>query len=66
MKMHYILFFPQKRIEYSASSYTIDALYSILSAKKAGCKTVAIYDDFAKNEWDEILKNTDEILIKPS
>ena len=29
-------------------------------------KTVAIYDDFAKNEWDEILKNTDEILIKPS
>ena len=43
-----------------------DALYSILSAKKAGCKTVAIYDDFAKNEWDEILKNTDEILIKPS
>lgn len=42
-----------------------DALYSILSAKKAGCMTAAIYDDFAKNEWDEILKNADEIIVKP-
>ncbi|MBU5478846.1 HAD family phosphatase [Eubacterium sp. MSJ-13] len=42
-----------------------DALYSILSAKKAGCNTAAIYDDFAKNEWNEILKNADEIIVKP-
>lgn len=43
-----------------------DALYSILSAKKAGCKTAAVYDDFAKNEWAEILKNADEILVQPT
>ena len=42
-----------------------DALYSIRSAKAAGCKTVAIYDDFARNEWDEILKTADEIFITP-
>ena len=42
-----------------------DALYSIRSAKAAGCKTVAIYDDFARNEWDEILKTADEIFIAP-
>lgn len=40
-----------------------DALYSISSAKKAGCKTVAIYDDFAATEWEEILKTADEILV---
>lgn len=33
--------------------------------KAAGCKTVAIYDDFARNEWDEILKTADEIFITP-
>lgn len=42
-----------------------DALYSIRSAKAAGCKTVAIYDDFARNEWDEILRTADEIFITP-
>lgn len=42
-----------------------DALYSIRSAKAAGCKTVAIYDEFARNEWDEILKTADEIFITP-
>lgn len=42
-----------------------DALYSIRSAKAAGCKTVAVYDDFAAAEWDEIQKIADEILIKP-
>ena len=42
-----------------------DALYSIRSAKAAGCKTVAIYDDFARSEWDEILKTADEIFITP-
>ena len=42
-----------------------DALYSIRSAKAAGCKTIAIYDDFAATEWDEILKTADEILIRP-
>lgn len=42
-----------------------DALYSIRSAKAAGCKTIAIYDDFAATEWDEILKMADEILIRP-
>ena len=39
-----------------------DALYSIRSAKKAGCKTVAIYDDFAATEWNDILKTADEII----
>ena len=42
-----------------------DALYSIRSAKAAGCKTVAIYDDFARSEWDEILKTADGIFITP-
>ena len=36
-----------------------------MPAKAAGCKTIAIYDDFAATEWDEILKMADEILIRP-
>ncbi len=50
-------FKPQDTIVYE------DALYSIRSAKAAGCKTAAIYDDFAATEWEEILKMADEILI---
>lgn len=39
-----------------------DALYAAKSAKAAGCKLVAVYDDMNKNDWEELKSMADEIL----
>lgn len=36
-----------------------DGLYSILTAKKHGYKTVGFYDEMSKDDWEEIQKVTD-------
>lgn len=39
-----------------------DALYSAKSAKAAGCKLVAVYDDMNKSDWEELKSIADEIM----
>ena len=39
-----------------------DALYAAKSAKVAGCKLVAVYDNMQRNDWSEIESLADEII----
>ena len=41
-----------------------DALYAIKTAKSAGFRTVGVYDDSSKNNWDEIKRVSDIYLDK--
>jgi len=41
-----------------------DALYAIKTAKRAGFKTVGVYDEFSRDDFDEIKKAADIYLIK--
>lgn len=40
-----------------------DALYAIESAKAAGCKTIAIYDEESKGDWKNIKNICDEAIL---
>jgi len=40
-----------------------DTLFAVRSAKGAGCHVVAVYDEAASGDWDEIKNTADEIFI---
>lgn len=40
-----------------------DSLRAMYTAKKAGFVTVAVYDDVAKDSWEEICRITDEQVV---
>ncbi|GHU52118.1 haloacid dehalogenase [Clostridia bacterium] len=40
-----------------------DSLHCIKAAKQAGCKTLGVYDDFSKDDWEDIQKTADSSVI---
>lgn len=43
-----------------------DGLYAVKTAKKAGFRTVAVYDEESRNDWDEMVGLADEHVYKLS